>query len=72
MEDGWEVFGACLADSAGGLLMVANGLTGGGRPEGSLEGLICTDEALRSVEGEPLEPRLCDEGCECLAQVGSY
>ena len=48
---------ACLADSAGGLLMVANGLTGGGRPEGSLEGPICTDGVLRSVEGEPLEPR---------------
>ena len=59
MEDGLEVFRGriCLADSAGGLLMVANGLTGGGRPGGSPEGLICTDGARRSVEGEPLEPR---------------
>ena len=52
MEIGLVVFGgrACLADSAGGLLMVANGLMGGGRPGGSPEGLICTDGAPRSVE----------------------
>ena len=58
MEDGLEVFGgsACLADSAGGLLAVANGLTGG-RPGGSLEGLICTDGALSSVEGGRDEKR---------------
>ena len=60
MEDGLEVFGckACLADSAGGLLVVANGLRGG-LPGGSLEGsLICTDDgALSSVEGERDEKR---------------
>ena len=41
MEDGLEVFGgrACLADSAGGLLPVANGLTGG-RPGGSLANFV--------------------------------
>ena len=55
MEDGLEVFGgrACLADSAGGLLAAANGLT----PGGSLEGLICTDGALSSVEGGRDEKR---------------
>ena len=58
MEIGLEVFGgrACLADSAGGLLPVANGLTGG-RPGGSLVGLICTDGALSSVEGGRDEKR---------------
>ena len=58
MEDGLEVFGgrACLADSAGGLLVVANGLTEG-RPGGCLEGLICTDGALSSVEGGRVETR---------------
>ena len=58
MVDGLEVFGgrACLADSAGGLLPVANGLMEG-RPGGSLEGLICTDGALSSVEGGRDEKR---------------